>query len=286
MNETGVYDLDWLDLEWTPWKSLQSGSGTIATLPTDPGLYRARHDDIDGLVYVGETGRSVRGRVRSFAGGIFDGEMPYRDPHTASPCLWAIVDRYGPELEISVATPDEAREKQRRKGLEDALLSLHRRVFEESPTANFARIIPGYEQSSYRKDGVVGGPLSDGETEPNAEPGIGPLPWESPDDPTSPRWMGLDWSEPAPLREATGLRPVPGLYRIWIPDGTDRLEYVGETANLRSRLYTHRRQRDANLHFSYVRRPELDARHERAEAETDLLGAHWLALGRAPRDQY
>lgn len=286
MNETGIYDRDWLALEWTPWKSLRREAGTITNLSTKPGLYRVRHDEIGGLVYIGETGRGIRERVRSLAGGIFEGEMPYRDPHTASPCLWAIVDRYGPDLEVSVTTPAVAQDKQERKAMEDALIALHRHEEGESPTANFARMIPGYKQSSYRADGVVGGPLTDGESEPHVEDGIGPLPWEDPDEPTSATWMGLDWSTPEPLSEAYGLPDHAGVYRIWHSDDSPPLEYIGETANLKSRLYSHRRSRDQELVYSYVARLKLEAKHKREEAETDLLGAHWFAFRQASRDQY
>lgn len=286
MNETDVEAPDWLGLDWSRWGSLGPENDFIAQFSTDEGLYRVRHDDLDELVYIGETGRSTRGRVRALARGVFDGEMPYRDPHTASPCLWAIVDKYGPELEISVATPPEAKDKQQRKAIEDALIALHRREYGSSPTANFARIIPGYKHSSYGKDGIVGGPLEEGEEEPHAKPGIEPPSWENSEQLTGDSWMGLNWTSPNPLSEAFGLPSEAGLYRIWDPDEAPPLEYIGETANLKSRLYRHRRNRSPDLWFSYVRFPELDANHKRHEVESDLLGSHWLACGESPRDQY
>lgn len=286
MNKSGIEAQNWLGLDWSRWGSLGPADDFISQLSTDEGLYRVRHPDIDELVYIGETGRSIRGRVRSLAGGIFDGEMPYRDPHTASPCLWAIVDRYGAKLEVSVATPPEAQDKQQRKAMEDALIALQRREQGRSTTANFARIIPGYKQSSYRKDGLVGGPLQVDETEPHTDPGMDPLPWETPTELTSDTWMGLDWTAPAPLSDAYGLSDAAGVYRIWNLDNAPPLEYVGETANLKSRLYTHRRNRSGELRFSYVRFPKLDAKHKREEVESDLLGAHWLACQSSPRDQY
>ena len=71
-------------------------------------------------------------------------EMPFRSPHTAAPCLWAIRDADGPSLEFSATTPPVARDEQDRKGLEAALIAVHRREVGQSPTANFARIIEGY----------------------------------------------------------------------------------------------------------------------------------------------
>jgi len=118
--------------------------------------------------------------------------IPYRDPHTAAPCLWAVRDTTGPGLVISIATPDWADNAQHRKGFEATLIAVHRRETGESPTANSGRIIPGYEQSSYNKDEIRGGPLDPDETKSNAEPGVGPLPWKQADAVTSFDWMGLD----------------------------------------------------------------------------------------------
>lgn len=256
-------------------------------MPTDEGLYRISHSDYDGFVYVGETGRSLRGRVRSLARGTFDDEMPYRDPHTAAPCLWAIRDQHGPNLRVSWTNPRQARDSQQRKAIEAALIALHRREHRQSPTANFGRIISGYKQSSYREDGVVGGPLSEDDVEPNAEPGIGPFDWDQSRTPTSASWMGLSWRESEPLSDAYQQIPKEsGLYRLWYSDDPLPLEYIGQSANLRNRLYRHRRQRDGDLQFSFAPTPELDAGHMLQEVETDLLGAHWLACDMAPTDQF
>jgi len=46
--------------EWSPWLLLHPDSEALEALSTDPGLYRVRHEAYEGLVYVGETGRSLR----------------------------------------------------------------------------------------------------------------------------------------------------------------------------------------------------------------------------------
>ncbi|SDN40209.1 hypothetical protein SAMN05192554_13314 [Haloarchaeobius iranensis] len=213
--------------------------------------------------------------------------MPFRDPHTAAPCLWAIRDRDGPDLEISWTTPDRATEKQPRKGIEAALIALHRREIGHSPTANFGRIIEGYKQSGYSSDGFVGGPLSEDETEPNTEPGVGPLEWTDHERPLSTDWMGLDWTEPEPLDEVSTDTPTTdGLYRLWNAGDPEPLTYIGESSNLKSRLYSHRRERDGELQYSYTVLDEHNAQHKRQEVETELIGAHWVSYECAPVDQF
>ncbi|GAA4978925.1 GIY-YIG nuclease family protein [Actinoplanes utahensis] len=281
------YADDWRGVDWTPWVSLNPDDGALSQFPTDEGIYRIRHRGRAGLTYIGETGRSVRGRVRSLARGAYADEMPYRDPHTAAPCLWAIRQEDGPAFEVSISAPPLAEDKQSRKAFEDALIALYRRDAGESPTANFGRIIPGYKQSTYSRDSIRGGPLSDGETESNAELGVGPLPWTDRGDLDGPSWMGLDWTTPCPLQDAgSDLPTTAGLYRIWKSGSAPPLEYIGQTANLRSRLYRHRRNRDGELEFSYTRLQEHDAQHKREEVETELIGAHWLETGESPTDQF
>lgn len=278
---------DWFDLSWSDWQPLDPAAGALSSLSTDAGLYRVRHPAFDRLVYVGETGRSTRGRVRDLARGAYADEMPYRDPHTAAPTLWAIRNEYGPELEFSWVAPARVVDKQTRKAIEIALIAIHRRELGVSPIANFGRIIPGYEQSSYSRDAVRGGPLPDGETEPNAEPGTDPLPWRRPNEPLADDWMGLDWSAALQLEDVQGGIPATsGVYKIWDPAVGTPLEYIGESTNLKSRIYRHRRERDGTLQLAFATLPRANVRHKLLEVEGELVGAHWLACEAAPRDQF
>ncbi len=285
-NESGIYDPDWLGFDWSPWSSVKPDGQIPSFLPTDPGVYRVRHDAYDGLVYIGETGRSLRGRLNALMRGIFEGEMPYSDPHTGSPSLWAIVDCHGPGFEVSVASPRRAADKQERNAIEDALIALHRRETGETPVGNFGRMPPGYEKSRQRSSGERGG-RSDDDTRRSFRNCAEPLSWDNPEELTEPDWMGLSWSSPAPLSEAQSHLPEhAGLYRIWDPAESPPLTYIGETTNLKSRLYRHRRNRDESLRFSYAEQSDLETKHKLSQLETDLLGAHWLACRSAPRDQY
>ncbi len=105
--------------------------------------------------------------------------LPYRDPHTAAPCLWAIRHEAGPALEVSHVSATELEDEQQRKGLETTFITLHRHATDRSPTANFGRITDGYKQSSYSYSDppFKGGLLAEGDEEPNAERGIEPPSW-------------------------------------------------------------------------------------------------------------
>ena len=280
------HESDWLGFDWSDWVSFDPSDDYLSSAPTREGLYRVRHQCTEGLEYIGQTGRSLRGRLRALS-GCYNPEMPFTDPHVAAPCLWAVREEYGPEFEVSWITPDVAPDRSQRLAIEEALIASYRRDTGESPTANFGRIIPGYRRSSNRSGGFTGGVLEEGEAEPNCEPGTEPLPWTDADAMLSDSWMGLDWSESERLANAYQQIPKEnGLYRIWNEDDVPPLEYIGQSGNLRSRLYRHRRNRDGNLLFSYTTLPELDAAHKRSEVETELIGAHWLACELAPRDQF
>jgi hypothetical protein len=55
----------------------------------EPGLYRIRRRGREDLDYLGQTGLTLRQRVVMLR-GVFGDVMPYRDPHTAGPGLWAL----------------------------------------------------------------------------------------------------------------------------------------------------------------------------------------------------
>ena len=105
----------------------------------------------------------------------------------------------------------------------------------------------------------------------------------------APDWMGFDWSSWLSLDPADGefsrVSTNPGIYRVRHLD-RDGLTYIGQSGNLKSRLYKHRRNRDEELLFSYAIVDDGDAKHKREQIETDLIGAHWLANTKAPRDQF
>jgi hypothetical protein len=227
MTGSDFYALDWLDLGWSEWKSLAADS--FSEVPKEPGLYRIRHqiEDRDHLEYTGESG-DTRRRIQSLARGTYAEEMPYRDPHTAAPCIWAVRDDVGSALEVSHTTPPKAEDEQHRKGIEAALIALHRRETNRSPTANFGRIIDGYRQSSYSYNDPAykGGRLSSGEEEPNSASSVEPPDWQNWREPLTRDWMSLDWSEPYCLEQRLDANPPDtGVYRIWY-EGQDSIVFL------------------------------------------------------------
>jgi len=284
-DDAAVHDPDWLGFDWSPWLSLSPGDDEVGTLAADPGLYRVRHDAYDGLVFVGGTGRSLLGRVRALVREAYGDEMPYKDPHTAAPALWAIRDRHGPGLEVSGVTPPEATDARERRAIEDALIGIHRRETGTNLVANFGRMPPGYTKSGRRGSRVRGGPSDDADRDFRA--GIDPLPWTNVDGVTDRDWLGLSWSRPLELAaEGADVPDAAGLYRLRDPESSPPLEYVGETISLADRFRAYRRNHDDHLTFSWVTRPDAAERFQLSQAAGSLRGAHWLACGVPPRDQY
>lgn len=288
MTRTDFYALDWFGLDWSDWKSLNADS--FSEIPKQPGIYRIRHQnpERDFLEYIGESG-DTRRRLQSLARGTFADEMPYRDPHTAAPCLWAIRDKIGPQLEYSFTTASNLEGEQHRKGTEDALIALHRRETNQSPTANFGRMIEGYKQSSYsyNEPAYKGGPLEPDEKESNTASGVAPPEWQNWRSPLDDRWMGLDWSEPYLLEDRLNANPPEnGVYRIWYRNNSLPLAYIGESSSIPNRLYKHEQTFGEKALFAYAERIELDASHMRQEIETDLIGAHYLTEGKSPIAQF
>jgi len=139
-----VAPLEVLDT-WSDWGSL---GDSWATAPREPGLYRLRRDDFDGVDYIGQTGAGIRRRL-SHLRGAFSAEMPYSDPHTAGPGIWALRQGHGGDF-LASSAPTSA-DTPVRRALECVAISLYRQETRESPTLNFGRIPAGYTKSVRNK---------------------------------------------------------------------------------------------------------------------------------------
>ena len=285
-SKTDALAADYLGLDWSPWVPLDPAAGDIGNLSTDPGLYRVRHPSRDRLMYIGETGRSIRERVGGLARGTYENEMPYLDPHVGAPRLWAIRQELDGKFEVSVADPEIAADPQHRKGIEASLIAVHHREYKSRPTANFSKIIPGYEMSSYQSDNHRGGPISNKSGDVDAQLGQTPPPWDTWRPATDDGWLGQDWTPARPLKERLEIdKPTQCVYRIWDDDGSESLEYIGESTNITGQLREKEKSFGADAMFSVAPVRGLD-RHERHELKLDLIGAHYLDLGQSPIEQF
>jgi hypothetical protein len=232
--------------------------------------------------------RGIRGEV-----------MPFRDPHTAAPALWALLQSAPCEFEVSCLAVEGSTAW--RKSIEAVAIALYRQEMRRSPTVNFGRMPPGYRMSSGNNARLVaaGKRFRGGATtasDPSHLVGVPPLGGLD-GDPQSVGWCGHSWSQWTPLpeyRAASGS----GLYRIRSRNDGG-LVYVGE-GRMSQRLGVHLGKARVDrptataqqLVFADSLEPEYSyvsgawEAHQRLELETDLIAAHVLRLGRPPAAQF
>lgn len=282
-------------LEWSPWIPLREASRVAVR---DAGLYRVRRVGRDDLDYIGQTGKgtmNLRKRLGMLASGTYASEMPYRDPHTAAPSLWALRHRDGCEFEC--ATAIVVGERPYRQAVEALAIARYRQEHRRSPTVNFGRMPEGYVRSTPNNARLVaagtrsrGGPstVRDDSHEPSIAP-MGSLDRH----PTLDDWYGLEWSRWFAIDEAPS-ENVAGLYRIRRPAAPELL-YIGESARIGTRLPAHRaKARDSkhrqailfggDVECSWAEGPTRP--HQREELEADLIGSHLLVVGTVPSAQF
>jgi len=273
----------WCGLEWTPWVKFNSSRSEWKRLQAKSGVYRVRPVDRPFLMYIGQTGRSLRVRLGELRSNTLSDVMPYDDPHTAAPGLWAWRQEEHWDYECSAA-PTSLSERNR-KALECYLLWQYRLEKNESTSCNHGRFHKNYIKSSLRAKHLRGRRLSPSEKRnPSGGPSHPPLRIRG--EPSDCNWMGIEWTEMRPLDSGLGL--VPGsasLYRL--RNLKFRLLYIGETTNLRNRLAAHRRnyREDHEVKFSYAL-PDTSREYELRELENDLIGGYYSFSKSAPDDQF
>ncbi len=280
---SGEYDYEidehsfMLPLQWSRWIPLDADLLTYQEhVVTEPGFYRVRAVGNDWLVYIGQTGRSLRQRTRAeLAKHVMRPREspPWNDPHTAAPLLWAYRHEDRMEFELSVAVAELS--DQLRQCYEDVLLYLHRQEFGHSTLCNHGRRHPWWSRASNRKDARPAQRLLRRVEYPS-------LPFASGDrDPLSDHWLGLSWTPFAAL--PVKAPNVAGVYRL-VKDG--KLLYVGESRSLRSRLATHATAlRFLESQVSYHCMSDALAHHLK-EREVDLIGSCLVHTNRPPLLQY
>ena len=266
-----------IELNWSNWIPLDSDLPTYQQcIASTPGFYRVRAVGAEGLIYIGQTGRSLRQRTRAeLAKHVMRplDSPPWNDPHTAAPSLWAFRHEDGMEFELSVAMADLP--VQLRQCYEDALLYLHRQEFGYSTLCNHGRRHPWWSRASNRKDNRPTRRL----TVPVEYPSLASSSGDC--DPLSNHWLGLTWIAFAKL--PVQAPDAAGVYRL-VKDG--KLLYVGESCSLRSRLSKHSKDlRFLGCDASFHCMPDAPAHHLK-ERETDLIGSYLLHTKQSPLFQY
>jgi hypothetical protein len=280
----------WGNVFWTPWFPFTDAK-LFRDLPSGPGMYRIRASNGQELFYVGETGRDLRGRLGDLRRNTIKVVMPFNDPHTAAPSLWAWRDAENIEFECAVAPVQLADEKEEarrlREGLEFYLLWLYRLEFGASTRCNHGRFHPRYVKSADRKKGFVGHRLPD-DAPDNPAGGPSLLPLKLIGEPLEQHWMGLTWNDLF-LLIGPSLKQIPtkpGVYKI-IDPRTYKLLYIGETSNLRNRFDSHVRKPwtgTAPL-VSYALLPLGTPAYQRHEIENDLVAGYYAQTRSIPHFQ-
>lgn len=129
----------WGGFVWSEWHELDSAmTPRSSSVPTVAGLYRVRTAGSPGLIYIGQTGRSLRGRfgqLRTSMRRAAEG-MDARAPHVAGACVYQH-QRRGATIEVSwVSAPDI--DKRERLGREVDLIAAYRHSEGASPSCQFA----------------------------------------------------------------------------------------------------------------------------------------------------
>ncbi len=267
------------------------GAGRNQDISDRPGLYRIRSVETGQILYIGQTGRSLRSRLGSLR-GVYGDMMPYNDPHTAGPALWAHRIEFGETFEVSVAVLEV--DKADRMGREALEVTKQRIIDGYSPAYNFGRMPHGWVKSSGNNRRLVeagkrfrGSRMSDEEIAALPPDESVPPPATLKGDPRAADWLGLAWRS-AEL-DAPGRSDV-GVYRI----GTGSrgpFDYLGQGL-IASRWRSHAEtwagdlaaERSDESVLAWVPL-ELGLR-QLLEVENDLIASHVVIFARPPVVQF
>ncbi len=286
--EQHYFQLNLGGLSWSDWTAFTK-TATLKSLTSRPGFYRIRAEKCNELVYIGQTGRNLRERLKQLQKGTFAESMPFNDPHTAAPNLWVWRNEGIGEYECSVAVLEC--DYQTRQVVEDYILWLSRSEAGRSTLCNHGNFHSNYVKSSSQKQGRIGGKINPlyPQTEQFCSYGTKPLKFKQ--DALSLDWMNLDWCIPEQLLPGVvkKMKKGRGFYKI-ISTGTNRVIYIGESGEIKNRLMAHSRSpladSEAELLFSYVYLSQENTSVHRHEIETDLIAGFYHEYHIAPLRQY
>lgn len=282
----------WMGVDWSRWFDLRDWKTLREELPRRPGLYRVRHTELPGLMYVGESGSEggVRQRVGlGLSEGVNERDQRAGGHHGAAQALRRITEIAGERMEVSVTTPPISSNRRHRRAIEATLVAICRR---EGWTPMVQLNREPAKQVSNPHDDVLQELRDIAKRSSYTVPSW--RPWR---DVTAPRWLGFDWTESRPLskRNRIDTRGVHA-FRLWREDQTgdkwDRtLQEVGTTGSISSRLFDLQSRYGDEMCFSVVTLEGVSTDAQRrwrelSEIRYDLVGAHYLATGHPPQAQF
>jgi hypothetical protein len=271
---------------WSEWHLLAGGQDVYRKIPVKKaGIYRVRAPDVEELIYIGQTGRCLRERLRALRKGVYSETMPYNDPHTAAPNLWVWKHEKNFVYEFSFLLTEI--ETPQRQGLEDFFLWQHRKNKGCSTLCNYGRFHRSWRKPSNKKQGRAGWKLKDDEL--NSAGLSSSLPLQPCARSTDRNWMSLNWSKSMPLAKEN-IKSLPkhsAIYRLQCTNSNEVI-YIGETQSLLARLTEHARVSwgEYSVSFSFVDSLKHTELHLRHEIEVDLIGAYFEERQRVPIFQY
>lgn len=282
----------WMGLDWSRWFNLRDRKTLRNELSRRPGLYRVRHSELPGLMYVGESGSEggVRQRVGlGLSAGVIESDQQTGDKHGAARALRQVTEVTGGKMEVSVTTPPISSNRRHRRAIESTLVAICRREVGWTPMVQLNRDpvehVSGRHSKLQRELKDVAKRSS--YTVPSWQP------WR---DVTGESWLGLNWTQGRPLSErdtidSTGVHA----FRLW-REATEKrwsqtLQEIGTTGSISSRLFKLRNEVGDDIRFSVVDLEGLSTDTQRrsrelSEIRHDLIGAHYLATGVPPNSQF
>lgn len=277
----------WCGLSWTPW--IPFTTPVFKALPPVPGVYRVKPVNKQELAYIGQTGRNLRERLTRLRDHSLALLMPFNDPHTAAPNLWAWRDAQRIEFECSIAPTSFS--KKERLAFEHCLLWQYRLEKQESTWCNHGRFHPNYHKSRDRSTGERGGRLPEGIINPNGGESLSPLHIQG--SPRDTDWMELTWSQAYYLSDASmkTIPAAPGVYKLFCSNSDlkeQSLLYIGQTTDLSARLGEHSRKnwgcQTPCFSFSAMA-PDIRT-YQLCELENDLIAGYCEQMQAAPLCQF
>jgi hypothetical protein len=145
LDAVDVQSRSWDGHAWSEWYPLDDAIASRKAKAADtPGLYRLRCQAQTGLIYIGETGDSLRARFRQLRKAMeYAAQGKYLaqgkvggPPHVAGGCVWKHKCA-GSVIEVSwVEAPNLP--KRERKGVECELIAAYRKTVGTNPACQFA----------------------------------------------------------------------------------------------------------------------------------------------------